>query len=282
MCWRLIPLTVSVMGVMLVSIPIVRHALTKMGYGKMSRQDLVQQWRVLASNWIKESRGPNPTRNGLLDKPMLEACGDVSGLRVLDCGCGEGRFSRIMVSRGAKYVLGLDSCEPMIEAARELESGVDEYRVADVQDLGFIDNGTFDVIISYLNQCDLPDFASNTREVFRVLKPGGRFIIANLHPMRSATGRWHKDQTGRKLHVILDRYFDESERLWEIWGEDLTNFHRSLSTYLNGFLDAGFVIARVVEPSVALSDLKQYPELEDELRVPNFIIYVLDKPTQAG
>ena len=178
----------------------------------------------------------------------------------------------MMVSRGAKYVLGLDSCDLMIDAARELESGVDEYLVADVQELGFIDDDAFDLTVSYLNQCDLPDFTSNTHEVFRVLRPGGRFVIANLHPMRSATGGWHKDQTGRKLHVIVDSYFDEGERLWEIWGEDLINFHRSLSTYLNGFLDAGFVIARVVEPSVALSDLKQYPELEDELRVPNFII----------
>jgi SAM-dependent methyltransferase len=253
-----------------------------MGYEKMSRRDLVQQWRVLSSNWIEASRGRNPTRNGLLDKPMLEACGDVAGLSVLDCGCGEGRFSRILVSRGAQYVLGLDSCEPMIESARELESGVDEYRVADVQEMGFIDDGTFDVVVSYLNQCDLPDFAANTREVFRVLKPGGRFVIANLHPMRSATGGWHKDQTGRKLHAILDNYFDEAERLWEVWGKDLTNFHRSLSTYLNGFLDAGFVITRVVEPTVAISDLKQYPELEDELRVPNFIVYVLDKPSQVG
>ncbi len=244
----------------------------------MVSQDLVQQWRILSSNWIKESRGRNPTRNGLLDKPMLEACGDVSGLRVLDCGCGEGRFSRIIVSRGAEYVLGLDSCEPMIEAARELESGLDEYRVADVQEMGFIDDGTFDLAISYLNQCDLPDFAANTREVLRVLRPGGRFVIANLHPMRSATGGWHKDEAGRKLHVVLDNYFDESERYWQIWGEDLTNFHRSLSTYLDGFLDAGFVITRLVEPTVARSDLKQYPELEDELRVPNFIIYVLDKP----
>ena len=78
----------------------------------------------------------------------------------------------------------------------------------------------------------------------------------------------------------LDDYFDESERHWEIWGKELTNFHRSLSTYLNGFLEAGFVLVRVIEPTVAISDLKQYPELEDELRVPNFIIYVLGKPSR--
>ncbi len=248
----------------------------------MNRQDLLQQWRALSSKWIKESRGRNPTRKGLLDKPMLEACGEVAGLSVLDCGCGEGRFCRMMVRRGAKYVLGLDSCETMIDAARELASRVDEYRLADVQDLSFIEDETFDVAVSYLNQCDLPDFISNTREVFRVLKPSGRFVIANLHPMRSATGGWHKDQEGKKLHAMLDHYFDERERHWEIWELDITNFHRSLSTYLNGFLDAGFVITRVLEPSVTSTDLQQYPELEDELRVPNFIIYVLDKPIQVG
>ncbi|MEJ2735106.1 MAG: class I SAM-dependent methyltransferase [Anaerolineae bacterium] len=247
----------------------------------MSRQDLVQQWRALSPDWIKESRGRNANRKGLLDKPILEACGDVSGLSVLDCGCGEGRFSRMVVSRGAKYALGLDLCKPMIDAARALESGVDEYRVADVQEMSFIADETFDVAVSYLNQCDLPDFVSNTREVFRVLKPGARFVVANLHPMRSATGGWHKDETGRKLHAVIDSYFDEGERHWEVWGKELTNFHRSLSTYLDGFLEAGFVLARVIEPTVALSDLKQYPELEDELRVPNFIIYVLDKPSRT-
>ena len=52
---------------------------------------------------------------------------------------------------------------------------------------------------------------SNNREVFRVLRPGGRFVVANLHPMRSAVGGWHRTVDGKKQHVILDRYFDEGE-----------------------------------------------------------------------
>lgn len=52
-----------------------------------------------------------------------------------------------------------------------------------------------------------------------------------------------------------------------------------MSTVLNGFLDAGFVIVGVAEPSLALLVLKQYPQLEYELRVPNFMIYGLDKPS---
>ena len=60
---------------------------------------------------------------------MLEACGDVTGMRVLDSGCGEGRFSRILAARGAAYVLGVDLCEPMVAAAKELATGRDEYVV---------------------------------------------------------------------------------------------------------------------------------------------------------
>ena len=245
----------------------------------MNSDNLVREWRELSGAWIIEAReGRNPTRNGLLDRPMLDACGDVTGLTILDCGCGEGRFCRILANRGAKHVLGLDLCEPMVNAARELQSGSDAYRVADVQDLSFLEGERLDLAVSYLNQCDLPDFNANNREVFRVLRAGGRFIIANLHPMRSAVGGWQRSEDGEKLHVILDRYFDEGERHWKMMGAEFTNFHRSLSTCLDGFFDAGFTLERMVEPSVTEEDLGDYPELGDELRVPNFIIYILRKP----
>src|SRR5262249_51217897 len=108
---------------------------------RVSREERMQEWIQLAPAWIKESRdGRNPTRTGLLDKPVLEACGDVRGLRVLDSGCGEGRFCRILIERGAEYALGVDLCEPMIRAARELGSGRSEYRVADAEDLSFLDD----------------------------------------------------------------------------------------------------------------------------------------------
>ena len=244
----------------------------------MNGNNLEREWQELSMPWIKEAReGRNPTRTGLLDKPMLEACGNVEGLKILDCGCGEGRFCRILIDKGAEYVSGLDLCVPMIEAARELQSGNDVYQVADVQDLTFIEDEAFDLAVSYLNQCDLPDFEANNREVFRVLRAGGRFIVANLHPMLSAVGKWYRTDNGERQHVILDRYFDEGERHWKIMGVELTNFHRSLSTYTSGFLKAGFSIEAIAEPTLSGEQLALYPELHDESRVPNFIIYTLNK-----
>lgn len=245
----------------------------------IGRTALREEWRQLAPAWIRESReGANPTRTGLLDDPIIEACGDVRGLKVLDCGCGEGRFCRMLVERGAEQVVGVDLCPPMVIAAAQLSTGKDGYVLADVQDMGFLRDRVFDLAVSYLNQCDLPDFEANSREVFRVLKPRGRFIIANLHPMRSAVGGWSRTEDGSKLHVILDRYFDEGDRRWKMLGIDFTNFHRALSTYIRAYRHTGFAIETIIEPTVETENLKRFPELDDERRVPNFIVMVLEKP----
>jgi ubiquinone/menaquinone biosynthesis C-methylase UbiE len=239
---------------------------------------LTQEWIQLAPAWIKEVReGRNATRRGLLDKPMMEACGNVRGLRILDSGCGEGRFCRMLVERGAKYVLGVDLCEPMINAARELQTETDVYHLSNVQELNFLEDETFDLAVSYLNQCDLSDFKANSREVFRVLKPRGRFIISNLHPMRSAVGGWHRTEDGAKQHVVLDRYFDEGERRLNMMAVEFTNFHRTLSTYVQAYRESGFAIEGIIEPTVEMENRARYPELDDELRVPNFIIFILNK-----
>jgi hypothetical protein len=53
--------------------------------------------------------------------------------------------------------------------------------------------------------------------------------------------------------------------------------HRTLSTYIRGYRRAGFAIEEILEPSVDAENLQRFPELDDELRVPNFIIVVLQK-----
>jgi len=57
-----------------------------------------------------------------------------------------------------------------------------------------------------------------------------------------------------------------------------TNFHRTLPTYIPGFMEIGFKIEEIIEPPISKEQLARYPELEDESRAPNFIIYSLSKP----
>jgi hypothetical protein len=64
-------------------------------------------------------------------------------------------------------------------------------------------------------------------------------------------------------------------------GIDFTNFHRTLSTYIRGYRHVGFAIEEIIEPTVEAENLRRFPELDDELRVPTFIIIVLIKRPDA-
>ena len=63
-----------------------------------------------------------------------------------------------------------------------------------------------------------------------------------------------------------------------IRGHSPTNFHRTLSSYVSSFLDAGLVLEGIREPRPSPEQVAKYPGLDDNLRVPYFIIYLLSKP----
>ena len=210
---------------------------------------------------------------------MLDALGDVAGRRVIDIGCSEGRFCRLLASLGAD-VTGVDLTEAFVQEARERAYGGETYVVGNAEDLADIDDESFDIAVSYVVLVDLDDYRRSIDAAWRVLKPGSRFIVCNIHPMRSAASNftgWIRDYE-RKLFYPLDNYVEEGPREFTWWDKPFVNLHRTLSSYVNAFLDAGFVVAGLQEPTPSEEQLAQNPHFDDELRVPNFIIYELGKP----
>ena len=214
----------------------------------------------------------DPHREGLLDQWMLEAVGSVKGLKVIDLGCGEGRFCRMLAERGAN-VTGIDFIPQFIKYASAHKVGNETYLIGDVQKLSQYVDQSFDLAVSYVTLVDMPDFRSAILEAYRVLRTGGHFVVCNVQPMSTAGNCWVKDGDGVKLHFRLDDYFDESERAMG----SLTDFHRTLSTYINTFLGAGFRLDGIREPKPSPEQLERYPDVADFLRVPHFIIYLLSK-----
>jgi ubiquinone/menaquinone biosynthesis C-methylase UbiE len=120
------------------------------------------------------------------------------GDRVLDVGCGPGRLARVFAERVAPTgaVDGIDAAVEMINRAssqaRKRRTAA-TFQVAFAQDLPFPD-ATFDaagctLALHHVAQDDQP---TAVEEMYRVLKPGGRLLIAEFHEGRGrhAGPRW--------------------------------------------------------------------------------------------
>ena len=78
---------------------------------------------------------------------VMDALGDLAGVRVLDVGCGTGATTLHLIARGAAEVVGVDLSEPMVAAARAtIRNSQVDVRWADVLDLA--PGNPFDVVFS--------------------------------------------------------------------------------------------------------------------------------------
>jgi ubiquinone/menaquinone biosynthesis C-methylase UbiE len=243
-----------------------------------TKQQMRDEWARGASNWIERVRGRgDPSRNHLLDDWMLSAVGDVRGKNVIDLGCGEGRFCRMLAERGARMT-GIDLSDEMIAAATGSRVGDESYAVNDMENLRGVVDASFDLAVSYITLVDVYDLPRAVAEAFRVLRTGGQFVVCNLAPMVTAGNMWVRYGDGTKLHYRLDNYLDETPREMPMCGTKFHNFHRTLSTYINTFIRAGFALEEIREPFPSPEQIEREPSNEDLLRVPLFIIYLLRKP----
>ncbi len=121
-------------------------------------------------------------------EPWLRAAG---GARVLDVGCGVGRWSRLLASRGA-HVTGVDLSPTMIEEAgrRARKDGVAQRCRFLVQDCAELDvDGPFDLILCVTvlqHILDAGALRAALRRFAQRLAPAGRLVALEAAPARTA------------------------------------------------------------------------------------------------
>ncbi len=156
----------------------------------------------------------------------LSQLSEIKNKKVLEIGCGNGVQAMYIAEKYQPSIIyAIDLNEKNIEIARKEYSDRDcslvHFLVDDAQKLKSFENNSIDIVINIESAFHYPDKKLFLSEVFRVLKPEGEFLIADILTTNSSTSAFKKFWKG-KMHLN----------------------HWQLSEYLDNFEKTGFTLRR--------------------------------------
>jgi ubiquinone/menaquinone biosynthesis C-methylase UbiE len=231
----------------------------------MDHQQAGRYWNANAKTWTALARAGYDVYRDHLNTPAFFALlPDVTGLRGLDIGCGEGHNTRLLAQRGARMD-AIDIAEDFVAAAARSETeqplGIG-YRVASAVALPY-DDAMFDFATAFMSLMDLPETGQALAEAHRVLRPGGFLQFSITHPCFDTPLRRNLRDAQRRTYAIeVGDYFRRIDGRIEEWlfksaphalraelpKFKVPRFNRTLGEWLNMLVDAGFRLERVAEP----------------------------------
>jgi ubiquinone/menaquinone biosynthesis C-methylase UbiE len=149
--------------------------------------------------------------------------------RVLDAACGTGRHSEWLAAHGHE-VVGVDASPDMLAKARAKLPQA-RFEVGDLAALPLPD-ASVDAALCALALVHLPDLRPALAELARVVRPGGRVVVSDVHPFLAALGWQAQFRTAAG-------------------GAGFIRLHQHLpSSYAQAAAAAGLAVADLFEPAL--------------------------------
>jgi SAM-dependent methyltransferase len=189
---------------------------------------------------------------------QLHLLGDLQGKAVLELGCGSGHsLAYLKKEKGAGELWGIDMAEAQIQYAREYlekQNIPAQLTLASMDEEAGLPAGHFDLVVGIYSLGWTPDLERTLGLVYSYLKPGGAFVFSWEHPLNLSV-RYDKEISG---YVLQRPYLEEGPLVDYNWrGVEIVLQHRTLSTYINALLQAGFRLEQVIESELNLKAARE-------------------------
>jgi ubiquinone/menaquinone biosynthesis C-methylase UbiE len=192
-------------------------------FGNPGRAQLTAELRARIQSSFDQAAGDEEHFPSTIDpriyhvKLIREHLGALAGKRVLDVGCGKGRFARVFHEQEPQAELwGLDISEAML---RYVPEGI-RTRAGSMTELPFED-AFFDGAYATESLEHAVEIGKAVSEICRVVKPGGRIAIIDKNAEqwgKLKTPEWERWFTRRELQRLLRRHCRKvSSRLISYW-----------------------------------------------------------------
>ncbi len=187
----------------------------------------------------------------------LQLLGGIDGKRVLEIGCGNGLSLAWLAERGAAELWGTDLSEKQLDIARQIlaDRGITARLIPGAMEAEVgLPEDHFDLIVSIYALGWTTDLPATLRLVARYLKVGGVFVFSWEHPVHSCL---EKTAAG---FTVKRSYSDEGPVEQMRWKDVPIVMHaRKLSTFINGLIEAGLAVERVIEGDLREESAADFP-----------------------
>jgi SAM-dependent methyltransferase len=212
---------------------------------------LGEGWSAHADEWIAYAGIPGLDSYWRYHREPFLGLVPAPGRLTVDVGCGEGRVSRDLRALGHR-VLAVDLSFAMTRATATHPTGQVPAVVADSTALP-LPARSADCVVAFMSLHDIDDMPGTIAELARVLVPGGRLVMAIVHPINSAGTFVGESGDQERPYVIAGSYFEPRRYVDTFVVNDLNvtfhGEHRPLQCYTEALAGAGFAIERLTEPT---------------------------------
>jgi ubiquinone/menaquinone biosynthesis C-methylase UbiE len=224
-------------------------------------------------------------------RKVFELLETENAAKILDYGCGPGKVAYRLAHLGNKQIVAVDESEHMLTIARNKRvHPAIAYSQIEQDDLSFIESSTLDYAIAcyvFINTATEARILNIMKEIYRVLKPSGQFLILDTNP----------DSTGIQFTTFKNGecnkqyHYGEARKEWLNLCDGnylvLNDYHWPKSMYFSVLNQVGFKEVSVYEPTLKDIHKEELKKFENQNKIlfqqndfdfPPFVIFRAIKP----
>lgn len=249
-----------------------------------------KNWDDMSYYYEAFTRGEN-SYSQQIEMPCLgRLLPDLKDKKVLDLGCGSGRFAFEFEFAQAQRVVGIDFSQSMLDIAhykgQELSSKV-EFIKGDVACFSEFIDEKFDLIFSSTTLHFIEDLPGVFKQIYQALEEEGTCVLSLIHPVYSSQYPVSDQGHLPEDHAWQVRYLDQRQRAyvqpWIEYNDQVedylcTSYHHTFSDYMNAIVMAGLKVDKVSEPGPPEAWLaKGMGRYESYIKTPTYMLLKVSK-----